>query len=578
MPLNPDDFSFIPGIFGGAPVKPGKPKTGEVGGLTSFVPLPGAVAIPGTFGGSFLGGGVGFGGLGQGVGGLTGMLGTAFPGLNIGFYGGLCSTGVGTGWGSPAQIYQVYRMMSLFPMFRLIRTACITPIITSQWTIKAAEGIDVAQAGDEFKIDQITGRVKAAPQFAIDDISAQLLPLRRDLVTEGTRYCEFGMRPFQRVYDLRKMGKDGSRRYVLQKMKPILPDVSQILVDYQGNFSGLQTSVSGSMSPDKCWIATWDGEAGNLYGLARHAAAKQAWIAWNYAQIRAAMLQSKLSGNLVIVYYRPGQTPITFDANNQPLKYANNGDIAKQISATLFCGEAVAVPTTEYDDSQLQSNPELAKLAPWKIEVVDAGSYAPAIDGIIREREYLEKQFIRAWGWPERALIEGQHGTKAEAGVHEDMGSADRELIDDDFANQVSQGQRNYNVPGIIDELLRLNYGEETIGSIVCKPAPLVDDKVQVYTTLFQALIEAAAKDPDLGTILAEIDWGDVVGHLDIATVKGKDGINSVVQAAVAAKQKTAADAQKQQSDQIQEATGAASTNRIGMSGVNGKKKAAMEN
>lgn len=486
----------------------GKPPAGEAVGAqnvgTGNLASPGIPAMLYQNAGGGIGGGAGNG--------LGGLLPGAIPGLGFGIGGSFWGFGGGTFVQPRKGTYAAYRMMSTDPTLRLIRSLIWSPIIASQWTIQAAEGIEVS-TGQKFVFDPITGRCKQVPQTAIDFIRDQMFPLRSMIVREALRGLEFGWRPFERVYKIGRGGPNEGRFYQLEKCKGLLPEFCNILHDGFGNFGGLTvnaaTSVAaGGLAPNKSWIYTYDGEAGNLYGLSRHEAAYDAWVDTQQTRVRQYMLMCKLSGVLPTLYYRPGNTLI----NGQ---LTDNFVIAKQIVAVAYAGGAAVVPTTEYTDSDLQANPELAKIAPWRLEIVNAGSYSPAMDGMIKEREYQDKLKIRGWGWPERAAIEASHGGlgSGDAGDHTDSATLDLEAVDSDIAAQCSQGQPAYSVPGVVDELLRLNYGDGTQGSIIINPSPLSDPKVAMY----QKFVDTVFANPSLAPIFAQIpDWESIFQHLDV--------------------------------------------------------------
>lgn len=492
-----------------------KPKAGESTGPQNTT--GGAnLGIPTLAGLQYQQAGGGINGLGIGLGGLfPGQI----PGMSGGAWGGVSGGWLGGNFIQPRKgNYSTYRWMSLDPTLRLIRSLIWSPILSSQWTVNVAEHAKIVPTGNKVVRDSVSGRVKTVPQGVVDMISDMFLPLRRPFLNEALRYMEFGARFFERVYEIR----DG--RFWLKKPKPLLPEFCQILHDGGGNFGGLCVGMMGSMTdsagngslaPNKSFVVSHDVEAGNLYGISRHEAAFDAWCDANQTRSKMWQLEGKLSGVLPTVYYRPGQTPI-----NE--KMCDNYEVAKQIGAVAYAGGCAVVPTTEYSDTDLQENPELAKLAPWRLEIVNAGSYAPAMDGMIRELEYRDKLKIRAWGWPERAAIEAQSGGigTGDAAVHQDAGELDLEGVDQDLAAQISQGQPLYDVPGLIDEALRLNCGDEAVGAVRVDAAPLSDPKVAVY----QGLVDAVFANPKLAAPFSKIpDWEDVFNTLDIKCVDDVD-------------------------------------------------------
>lgn len=451
------------------------------------------------------------------------------PGVGGVFPGGLPGIGIDmNGWGmvgwnggnfvQPRRgTYATYRIMGMDPTYALLRNLTYNPIIASQWSVQPAEGIEIDETGKTFTFDKISGKVTKVPKWAVEFISGTILPQRQGIIREALRYREFGFRPFERVYEMAAGMPGGGKFYNLAKLKPLLPEFVTILNDEHGNFGGMTTGGGSSlastggnaMAPNKSWICSHDVEAGNLYGLSVYEMGYEPWIDIQRTRIKQLMLMGKLSGVLPTLYYRPGMTPING-------KLTDNYEIAKQIVAVAFAGGAACVPTTEYSDTDLQQNPELAALAPWKLEIVNAGSYAPAMDGMIRERQYQNTLQCMALGWPSRSVLEAQQaGSRADSETHTQSASLLLENLDDDIASQVSCGQPMYGVPGVVDELLRLNFGDGTEGSIIVKPAPLSDPKVALYTDIIKTLLG----NPKIAPIITQgFDLVDMLSHLDIKT------------------------------------------------------------
>jgi hypothetical protein len=519
-----DITGSLSSLMGAANAMPegGKPKQGEQTGPQNVgTPAMGQVGIQAALYQT-----AGGGPLAAPNSGLGGVFPGGFPGLGIDVNGlGMLGWNGGNFVQPRRGSYATYRIMGLDATNTLLRILTYSPIIASQWTVQAAEGLEVDETGTKFTFDKSTGRVTKVPKSAIDFLSQTIIAQRPGIIRESVRIKEFGWRPFERVYKITSGGPNQGKFYQLEKLKPILPEFATILHDEYGNFGGLATNATpdgyggSNLAPNKAWICSHDVEAGNMYGLSAYEPGYDPYVSTIRTGMKQLLLMSKLSGVLPTLYYRPGSTPVP-TPNGTPAgggaQMADNFNIAKQIVSVVFAGGAAIVPTTEYTDSDLQQNPELAGLAPWKLEIVDAGSYSPAMDGMIREREYQDKLKCRAWGWPERAVLEAQNsGSRADSTTHTQSASLMLENLDDDIANQVSQGQPMYGVPGVIDELLRLNWGEGTQGSIVIRPAPLSDPKIQLYTTIITTLLA----NPKIAPVLVQaMDLQDMLGHLDIKT------------------------------------------------------------
>ena len=115
----------------------------------------------------------------------------------------------------------------------------------------------------------------------------------------------------------------------------------------------------------------------------------------------------------------------------------------------------------------------------WKVELLAAGGSLQV--GFTGRLEYLDKLKVRGILAPERTVLEGQHGTLAEAEAHADVA-----LTQADLTHQYVVDQLNLQV---VDRLLVLNYGEDTRGAVQVVPAPIVDAKRSFYRDLYKTLL-----------------------------------------------------------------------------------------
>ena len=115
----------------------------------------------------------------------------------------------------------------------------------------------------------------------------------------------------------------------------------------------------------------------------------------------------------------------------------------------------------------------------WKVELLSEGGSLQA--GFTGRLEYLDKLKVRGILSPERTVLEGQHGTLADAEAHADVA-----LTQADLTHQYVVDCLNLQV---VDRLLVLNFGEDTRGAVRVVPAPIVDAKRSFYRDLYKTLL-----------------------------------------------------------------------------------------
>jgi hypothetical protein len=102
------------------------------------------------------------------------------------------------------------------------------------------------------------------------------------------------------------------------------------------------------------------------------------------------------------------------------------------------------------------------------------------VQGTFVERgKYLDSLKARAFGFPERAILEGQFGTKAEAEVHADFAIDNLEMTHREILALLNTQ--------VVDVLLEFNHGSEYRGHVKVTASALNDDTramiKQIYTT-----------------------------------------------------------------------------------------------
>ena len=116
--------------------------------------------------------------------------------------------------------YQTYRQISAHPTNALVRGIVAAPIVANSWRWKKCR----PNVPDEW--------VNFAQQV--------LGPLRQSLVRDALRALEFGWVGFEKIWQIQ------NGRRVLTRLKPLLWDCTEILVDDHGNPAGLLNRPPGT--------------------------------------------------------------------------------------------------------------------------------------------------------------------------------------------------------------------------------------------------------------------------------------------------------------------------------------------
>ena len=368
----------------------------------------------------------------------------------------------------PGASIQTYRRMLQNPTIALGLAVCKAPIKASQWSVGKPEGAEETN--------------EAAEQLVKDWI----LPLRSTILADGLRAIEFGRSCFEIVWGVR----DG--RDVPVKLKPLLPELCEILIDKNtGAFMGVKNRTV-TLTPDECLVISHDSEAGDMNGRSRLENVREhAWWPWVRTLDRTGKYTTKAAGIIPLIRYPAGRS---LDATGTEV---DNSEIAKRIIERLDTGNGIIMPQeiAKWAEQLIQNGVDPTKIAAWSIEFVEANtSHGDELSGLLGKFESLAMRGLLV---PERTAIEGQFGTKAEAGAHGDVAVS----IAQDTLDQLIRAVNWH----LVDKMLARNFGEEARGSAVVKSAPLVDEDKAFIRKLVETVLVNPAN-VDLLTAVVDMD------------------------------------------------------------------------
>jgi hypothetical protein len=393
--------------------------------------------------------------------------------------------------------YAVYRRMSAHPTLALAKSIVTAPILAGSWAMemRRPDGAKVRRPtiSDGVQTDPLDRQLADRSQF----IQAQLQPQRTHFLVQAMRALEFGWSPFEKVWNV----QNGT--VTLQRLKPLLADFTFVQVDEHGDFAGL-TQIDVQLEPQKAFVYTHDGQAGNIYGRSRHENARQAWWNWHQVDERTAQLTTKIAAIIPMVHYPLGQSR---DANGV---VRDNSELADVVLAGLGSGRGVKLPNLFANSDDPRISAELAGQSSWVISFLESSSAAQNLQGMTARQQYYDALMFRAWLRPERTGLETKYGSRADSQQHTDNSITDSELIHLDLCEQLNRG--------VVDDLLVYNYGPQAIGSVYVAPMPLLEKKRAVLTELLTKLWS----DPALLTqFVAQTDMDAVFDVMEVPKAVG---------------------------------------------------------
>jgi hypothetical protein len=343
------------------------------------------------------------------------------------------------------QSYDTYRTMRKNPTIALARALAVAPVVAGDWSIENDDEVD-----DE----------------RIRFIQDQIMPIREIVVEQALLGgLDFGWQGFEKVF------KKDKGQIVLQKLKPLLHDITDIMVDgITGTFAGFRQHQK-LLPLGNSLLISFRAEGSQWHGTSLLENIRLTYNEWVEANAGAARYDSKMAGTDFVVFYPDGKTPING-------VHKDNAEIADEMISAKHSSCRMKIPLPgiqQYTPDEI----EAILKAWWRIDVLSDDN--PRQPGFRDRLDYLDKLFARGLQWPERSLLEGMFGTKAEAGAHQSLALTNQDLVHRHVTRHINWY--------VIDQLLALNFGEDARGTIRLVAAPLVDAKLEFLRNLYLELM-----------------------------------------------------------------------------------------
>lgn len=340
-----------------------------------------------------------------------------------------------------------YRKIRKDPTIAFARAVRVAMAVAGEWTVESDDEVD----------DDI-----------ITFIKDWFIPQRGSVYQFAMRGgIDFGWAPFEKVF-----GQVEDGRVAITKFKPLFHDITIILVDSTtGTFGGFkqQTDQIITLPLEQALNIPFRLEGTQWYGEPLLENARGVYNEWTEASASANRYDRKIAGSHFIIYYPPGKTEYKGEVTDHSV-IASNLLKDLEASGSLFVPNVFA-ETTEGLNKEREG---------WKIEMLSAANSGTS--QFIERLSYLDIQKVRAMLMPERSILEGEHGTKSEAGVH--LGVAITILEQED---QWITQHINWHC---VDQVLELNFGPEARGTVRLVAAPLEDERLkfleEVYTNILK--------------------------------------------------------------------------------------------
>jgi hypothetical protein len=377
---------------------------------------------------------------------------------------------------APAPSFSTYWRMRGYSACVLAYSVMVAPVFagTRTATVRNADGTEAATSGTPTGIGaQVTQTPEEKRRKALDDLFEDLWP---DVLC-GLEGYNFGAWTQETIWG-RKAGTIAPVRF-----KSFLPPEIQIQRDKYNDFAGFKHGQS-TRGAEYAFHFVCQPHFDPIFGVPRAENAREAWHRAMESQANGDKIERKASGRQMRLQFPTGSTWKDADGN------AVITATAVQTIVNAAASGAVWTEPIPWRKEDVKANPDLLKTPLITAQAFDWGDTGPSLLAAIARLDRLDKEIVRAWSRPEREAMEGQHGTKAEAGTHGAIGTLDSEKVHSDFLRQLNKQ--------VVDRWLVTNFGPETAGTIYFKPAPLADPQQQFKQAVATALLNSPTQGPQL--------------------------------------------------------------------------------
>lgn len=336
---------------------------------------------------------------------------------------------------------------------------------------------------------EIVGDKEDALSIKMKDAAAEdgLLDLIQCGLAASMECLHFGYWLQELIWD-RKNG-----RTVPIELRTVLPGECTIYCDKYRQFAGYQintTNLDGYRDARYALLSVNNPHIHPLFGEPRNAYCREEWWRIRQSESTADRTERKASG-IQFGLGVPSGASFT-DANGKAIFPI---DMAQTLVNSATQGNCFVYPLTPFNKDDIKRNPALADIPAVKVQQFDWGNIGPALLAHLARIDKLDMKVMQAWRRPTREAMEGSSGTKAEAGVHGQIGVTDSELVAADRMRECSKQ--------IIDRWAVTNWGPDAIGRLRVVQSPLSDPQQEFLQQVAQQMLSGPSADPEMKSQVA---------------------------------------------------------------------------
>jgi hypothetical protein len=415
-----------------------------------------------------------------------------------------------SGWGGDRSIGEDYGILdtpSDDPLAQLLAKFPCPPASHSVWSLMdkdpTIELVRGTLMGEILSVPRSYEAREGTPDWIVHLVSLALEPIMVGLLSDCFEALAHRWQPFEVVWSTRRYTGVGKEEFQVPVFfKPLAPELTLAVTTPGGRLIGVQQYDPDPKATDpltltgyKAFVFANEAPTGTPFGKSRHESCRaRAWWPSIVANWMGMLIDNNESGSV-------------FHVKGPPTDL----DGAKRITQALTRGKStyssnfLATSRQSAPNAAIPINPQLAGNSAYDIEQFNLQSRAPAAVALLDKLRYYDSLKVRAWRKPERALLEGQHGTKAEAETHSESSRSDGETVCLRIATALNQWT--------INELVTRAAGEQYRDCVRLVFGSLVDRQ----KSWDERVIDAALGDPQ--------PRAQMLNQLDVDAISKRRGL-----------------------------------------------------
>lgn len=369
--------------------------------------------------------------------------------------------------------YSTYRIMLSHPTVALARATVFAPILASSWVYEG--DADFPQSED-----------------AVELIQDVMDKCRADILGTALRCLDFGFQVFEIVW-----GNDNEGNTIPVKIKPLLPELSVIEVDPNGEITGIRNG-DAILKEGEYLLVNYDVEGSNYYGRSRLENIRRSWANYLAIEDQGYLMDRKAAGVVPVIRFPSDNAVPTTDDPYATGGAQSNLAAGRRMGNSLQNMQGVVVENLA---GLAVDTPEQAALLAgkslWGIELLNMGEVGSSQAALLEKLRYYDAMLVRGYLRSERSVIEATNsGSRADSESHTaSISDTDCDLVHGMIVEQINRQ--------LINAILVQNFGEKARDAVRIGIRELADER----RATLNALLQAALSDPMLrGEMFDRID------------------------------------------------------------------------